>query len=149
VKWSEGGKTMPAKIPNPVDKHVGSRVRLRRMILGLSQEKLGEAVGLTFQQIQKYEKGANRIGASRLQQISGALGVPVAFFFEGLKEGEIQQPGFAESAEDSFVSGILTTNDGLRLVRAFLRFPNQRAQRAFVDLAESIAENGDANIMQA
>src|SRR5205807_10013477 len=71
------------KAPNPVDKHVGSRVRLRRMMLSMSQEKLGDALGLTFQQVQKYEKGANRIGASRLQQISHSLQVPVSFFFEG------------------------------------------------------------------
>jgi transcriptional regulator with XRE-family HTH domain len=71
------------KAPNPIDKHVGSRVRMRRMMLGMSQEKLGDALGLTFQQVQKYEKGTNRIGASRLQQISNILQVPVAFFFEG------------------------------------------------------------------
>jgi transcriptional regulator with XRE-family HTH domain len=71
------------KVPNPIDRHVGSRVRMRRMMLGMSQEKLGDALGLTFQQVQKYEKGANRIGASRLQQISQILQVPVSFFFEG------------------------------------------------------------------
>ena len=74
---------MAKKAPNPIDKHVGSRVRMRRMMLGMSQEKLGDALGLTFQQVQKYEKGTNRIGASRLQQISQILQVPVAFFFEG------------------------------------------------------------------
>ena len=74
---------MAKKAPNPIDKHVGSRVRMRRMMLGMSQEKLGDALGLTFQQVQKYEKGTNRIGASRLQQISLILQVPVAFFFEG------------------------------------------------------------------
>src|ERR1700737_2070799 len=71
------------KAPNPIDKHVGSRVRMRRMMLAMSQEKLGDALGLTFQQVQKYEKGTNRIGASRLQQISQILQVPVEFFFEG------------------------------------------------------------------
>ena len=74
---------MVKKAPNPIDKHVGSRVRMRRMMLGMSQEKLGDALGLTFQQVQKYEKGSNRIGASRLQQISLILQVPVSFFFEG------------------------------------------------------------------
>ena len=74
---------MTKKAPNPIDKHVGSRVRMRRMMLGMSQEKLGDALALTFQQVQKYEKGTNRIGASRLQQISQILQVPVAFFFEG------------------------------------------------------------------
>ncbi|MGH6853068.1 MAG: helix-turn-helix domain-containing protein, partial [Methylocella sp.] len=71
------------KIPNPIDRHVGGRVRMRRVMLGMSQEKLGDALGLTFQQVQKYEKGTNRIGASRLQQISRTLDVPPAFFFEG------------------------------------------------------------------
>ena len=74
---------MAKKAPNPIDKHVGSRVRMRRMMLSMSQEKLGDALGLTFQQVQKYEKGTNRIGASRLQQISNILQVPVSFFFEG------------------------------------------------------------------
>jgi transcriptional regulator with XRE-family HTH domain len=74
---------MAKKAPNPTDHHVGSRVRMRRMMLGMSQEKLGGALGLTFQQVQKYEKGTNRIGASRLQQISHILQVPVEFFFEG------------------------------------------------------------------
>ena len=74
---------MAKKAPNPIDKHVGSRVRMRRMMLGMSQEKLGDALDLTFQQVQKYEKGSNRIGASRLQQVSQILQVPVAFFFEG------------------------------------------------------------------
>src|SRR2546423_13379469 len=77
------GTAFAKKIPNPIDKHVGSRVRMRRVLIGMSQEKLGEALGLTFQQVQKYEKGTNRIGASRLQQISIILGVPVSFFFDG------------------------------------------------------------------
>src|SRR5215468_9813118 len=71
------------KAPNPIDQHVGSRVRMRRLMLAMSQEKLGDALGLTFQQVQKYEKGTNRIGASRLEQTSHILQVPVAFFFEG------------------------------------------------------------------
>src|SRR5512147_1895392 len=87
---------MPPGVPNPVDIHVGSRVRLRRTLLGLSQEKLGEAVGLTFQQIQKYERGANRIGASRLFEFSRILDVPVSFFFDDMAErgkgGESQEP---------------------------------------------------------
>src|SRR6185295_13878486 len=86
------------KAPNPTDKHVGSRVRMRRMMLSMSQEKLGDALGLTFQQVQKYEKGANRIGASRLQQIASILQVPVAFFFEGAPHAPGQQPsGLSEA----------------------------------------------------
>ena len=78
---------MSTKAPNPVDKYVGSRVRMRRIMLGMSQEKLGEALGLTFQQVQKYEKGTNRVGASRLQQISEILQVPVSFLFDGGPSG--------------------------------------------------------------
>ena len=76
---------MSTKAPNPVDKYVGSRVRMRRIMLGMSQEKLGEALGLTFQQVQKYEKGTNRVGASRLWELSRVLGVPITYFFEGLE----------------------------------------------------------------
>src|ERR1700704_5141688 len=85
------------KAPNPIDKHVGSRVRMRRMMLAMSQEKLGDALDLTFQQVQKYEKGTNRIGASRLQQISHILQVPVAFFFEGVPAGPDRPPGMGEA----------------------------------------------------
>src|SRR5437016_10124339 len=86
--------------PNPVDVHVGSRVRLRRTLLGMSQEKLGEAIGLTFQQVQKYERGANRIGASRLFDLSRVLDVPVSFFFDDMAhETAGRQGGFAESQE--------------------------------------------------
>src|SRR6202046_816345 len=95
------------KAPNPTDKHVGSRVRMRRMMLGMSQEKLGDALGLTFQQVQKYEKGTNRIGASRLQQIPQILQVPVAFFFEGapIVPGEFEPPpGMQEAPSPAYVS---------------------------------------------
>src|ERR1700752_2595536 len=105
------------KAPNPIDKHVGSRVRMRRMMLGMSQEKLGDALGLTFQQVQKYEKGTNRIGASRLQQISHILQVPVSFFFEGAPS--VQPAGrhevMAEAPSPAYVSDFLATSDGLAL----------------------------------
>src|SRR6201988_1083560 len=100
---------MAKKAPNPIDKHVGSRVRMRRMMLGMSQEKLGDALSLTFQQVQKYEKGTNRIGASRLQQISQILQVPVAFFFEGapiLSEGAVGD-SMETAPSPSYVSGFL------------------------------------------
>src|SRR3954471_7305663 len=86
------------KAPNPIDRHVGSRVRMRRMLIGMSQEKLGEALGLTFQQVQKYEKGTNRIGASRLHRIGTILGVPIEFFYEGAPHGGGPATGFSESA---------------------------------------------------
>src|SRR5208283_3719739 len=99
------GTEFVKKIPNPIDRHVGSRVRMRRVMLGMSQEKLGDALGLTFQQVQKYEKGTNRIGASRLQQISQILQVPVAFFFEGapIVPGEFAPaPGSQEAPSPAY-----------------------------------------------
>ena len=113
---------MVKKAPNPIDRHVGSRVRMRRMMLTMSQEKLGDALGLTFQQVQKYEKGANRIGASRLQQISRILQVPVSFFFEGApNEGGTAAEGFGEAPSPAYVSDFLATSDGLALTKAFVR----------------------------
>jgi transcriptional regulator with XRE-family HTH domain len=105
---------MPAKPPNPVDRHVGSRVRMRRIMLGMSQEKLGEGLGLTFQQIQKYEKGTNRIGASRIQQISEILQVPVSFLFEG-SPGSSGANSFADAPSPTYVADFLATSDGLAL----------------------------------
>lgn len=134
---------MTKKAPNPIDKHVGSRVRMRRMMLGMSQEKLGDALELTFQQVQKYEKGTNRIGASRLQQISQSLQVPVAFFFEGapLPVGASEVNGHAPSP--SYVSDFLATSDGLALTKAFMEIKDNRLRRRIVDLVEGIAgQNG-------
>ena len=88
---------MAKKVPNPIDKHVGGRVRMRRMMLSMSQEKLGDAIGLTFQQVQKYEKGTNRVGASRIQQISEILQVPVSFLFEGGPSGTASAGGLSEA----------------------------------------------------
>src|SRR3970040_1780121 len=102
-------KLMVKKVPNPTDKHVGARVRMRRMMLAMSQEKLGDALGLTFQQVQKYEKGANRIGASRLQQISHILQVPVAFFFEGAPNLLPRSSEFSEAPSPLYVAVFLPT----------------------------------------
>src|SRR5512144_1595446 len=104
---------MSTKAPNPVDKYVGSRVRMRRIMLGMSQEKLGEALGLTFQQIQKYEKGTNRVGASRLQQISEVLQVPVSFLFDGGPSGGIGGTGSTEGASPAYIADFLATSEGL------------------------------------
>ena len=131
---------MAKKAPNPIDKHVGSRVRMRRMMLSMSQEKLGDALGLTFQQVQKYEKGTNRIGASRLQQISGILQVPVAFFFEGAPEvGPGRAPGVRDAPSPTYVADFLATSDGLALTKAFMRIPDTKLRRRIVDLVEQIA----------
>jgi len=132
---------MTKKAPNPIDKHVGSRVRMRRMMLGMSQEKLGDALELTFQQVQKYEKGTNRIGASRLQQISQILQVPVAFFFEGAPNlaGGILPEGAEGAPSPTYVSDFLATSDGLSLTKAFMRIPDPKLRRRIVDLVQQIA----------
>ena len=131
------------KVPSSIDKHVGRRVRMRRQLLAMSQQKLGAALGLTFQQVQKYEKGTNRIGASRLQQISQILQVPVAFFFEGLPNAltPYDSSGSALSVAqiDDFVSG----SDGLRLIGAFMRIDSAALRRRIVMLVQEIAGDDD------
>ncbi|MEC9369492.1 MAG: helix-turn-helix transcriptional regulator [Pseudomonadota bacterium] len=131
---------MARKGPNPIDVHVGSRVRLRRMLLGMSQEKLGESMGLTFQQIQKYEKGANRIGASRLFHLSRVLGVPVQFFFEGSPGAESQAAaGLADQDQEAFLYEFINTRDGLELNRAFVAIKDPRLRKSIVDLIRNLA----------
>jgi transcriptional regulator with XRE-family HTH domain len=127
----------PKKAPNPVDKHVGSRVRMRRMMLGISQEKLGKELRLTFQQVQKYEKGANRIGASRLQQISHILQVPVEFFFEGMPDTSSMSKADVSSLAD--MNDFFSSSEGLRLVAAFTRIENADLRRRIVALVQEIA----------
>ncbi len=138
------GMAFVKKIPNPIDRHVGSRVRMRRVMLGMSQEKLGEALGLTFQQVQKYEKGTNRIGASRLQQISRTLDVPPAFFFEGAPSFEAianSQPGPMGVADSNapYVADFLSTAEGLHLNLAFARIHDPKIRKRIVDLVSSLA----------
>src|SRR6185436_11333641 len=130
---------MAKKAPNPIDKHVGSRVRMRRMMLGMSQEKLGDALGLTFQQVQKYEKGTNRIGASRLQQISLILQVSVSFFFEGAPPPPGKSYGLGEAPSPAYVTDFLATTDGLTLVKAFMRIRSAKLRRRLVDLVQEMA----------
>lgn len=131
------------KSPNPVDIHVGSRVRLRRMLVGLSQEKLGDSMGLTFQQIQKYEKGVNRIGASRLFRLSQVLTVPVQFFFEGMPtiEGPVAT-GMAEPKQEAFLYEFLNTRDGLELNRAFVKVTDTGVRRSLIELVRSLGRQG-------
>jgi transcriptional regulator with XRE-family HTH domain len=133
-----------AKTPNPIDRHVGSRVRMRRMLVGMSQEKLGEALGLTFQQVQKYEKGTNRIGASRLQHISRILSVPVSFFFEGAPSSEGMSGAFAENHSSNYVADFLSTSEGVQLNRAFVRITDPKVRRRILALVEALGgEGGD------
>jgi transcriptional regulator with XRE-family HTH domain len=128
---------MKPKPNHPTDRHVGARIRMRRMMLGMSQEKLGDALGLTFQQVQKYEKGTNRVGASRLQQIATILNVEVAYFFEGLQGSTNGQP--KRDASATVVDDFLATSDGLALTRAFQRIVDAKTRRRIVDLVEQIA----------
>jgi transcriptional regulator with XRE-family HTH domain len=128
---------MLIKSPNPTDKHVGARVRMRRLMLDMSQTNLGDAVGLTFQQIQKYEKGTNRIGASRLQQIAHILQVPIPFFFEGYSPGALGED--AAMPTPSYVDDFLATSDGLSLIKYFTRIKEAKLRRSIVDLVEQIA----------
>jgi transcriptional regulator with XRE-family HTH domain len=132
---------MAGKKPNPVDAHVGSRVRLRRMLLGMSQERLGESMGLTFQQVQKYEKGVNRIGASRLFQISKILDVPVQFFFEEAPytgDGNAQR-GMIEPDSEAFILEFLNSREGLELNRAFVKIGDAKVRKSVVDLVRALS----------
>lgn len=135
---------MAGKKPNPIDAHVGSRVRLRRMLLGMSQERLGESMGLTFQQVQKYEKGVNRIGASRLFQISKILDVPVQFFFEEaphIGPGS-QVRGMAEPDSETFILEFLNSREGLELNRAFVKIGDAKVRKSIVDLVRALGASG-------
>jgi transcriptional regulator with XRE-family HTH domain len=131
------GPQNSGKRPNPTDIYVGGRIRMRRKMLGLSQEKLGERLGITFQQIQKYEKGTNRVGASRLQAMSDALEVPVAYFFpeSTSSDGDGMQE---ESA--TFVMDFMSTSEGLDLSRSFARISNPKVRRKIVELVRALAE---------
>ena len=132
------------KQPNPIDIHVGSRVRLRRMMLGMSQEKLGEQLGITFQQIQKYEKGTNRIGASRLQHIARVLSVPISFFFEDAPPTPTGAPtGLEESSSTSYVVDFLSSSEGIQLNKAFVRIKDAQQRRRIIDLVRAMAGDDD------
>jgi transcriptional regulator with XRE-family HTH domain len=126
------------KAPNPIDRHVGTRLRMRRVQAGLSQEKLGEALGITFQQVQKYEKGTNRIGASRLQLAAKVLNVPVNFFFEGSDAGAELQPELADSGPDDSVASFARTAEGVQLISAFLRVKEPKLRKKIIDLISAM-----------
>ena len=131
--------------PNPIDVQVGSRVRLRRNMLGLSQEKLGTAIGLTFQQVQKYERGANRIGASRLHELSRVLDVPVSFFFDDMDP--VRAPaipgGFAEPPAEAFDSDPMRRRETVELVDAYYAVEDAAVRRRLLDLARALAAEGE------
>lgn len=134
--------------PNPIDVHVGARLRLRRTLLGLSQEKLGEAIGLTFQQVQKYERGVNRIGASRLFELSRVLDVPVGYFFEEMDPAieSARRPApdsetgeLSEAPAAVYEGNPIMKRETLELVRAYLRIGDAQTRRRLFDLTKAIA----------
>ena len=128
---------MAKKIANPVDQHVGARIRMQRMVRGLSQTGLGKAVGVTFQQVQKYEKGVNRVSASRLQEIANVLKVRPDFFFE---EASAKAIGNSDSRETAIIEGFISSRDGIALSKAFINITDTKIRRSIVALVEQIAE---------
>jgi len=131
------------KTPNPTDQHVGARVRMRRIMLAMSQEKLGAALNLTFQQVQKYEKGTNRIGAGRLQQLSHVLQVPVEFFFEGAPNASAPHGSNKSELWMAQIDDFVSNPDGLRLIEAFMRIDNAALRRRIVMLVQEITGDDD------
>ncbi|MFI4936829.1 MAG: helix-turn-helix domain-containing protein [Caulobacterales bacterium] len=130
--------------PNPIDLHVGARIRMRRRMQGVSQEKLADALGLTFQQVQKYERGANRVSASKLYEIAACLQAPVSYFFEGLADpaqiGEAD--GVAGGSSEQLVHAFLMTSEGLELASLFPRLPRGRLRRRLLDLVRAVVDGG-------
>jgi transcriptional regulator with XRE-family HTH domain len=148
VRRTDPSEMVSKKQPNPIDIHVGSRVRLRRMMLGMSQEKLGENLGITFQQIQKYEKGTNRIGASRLQHIARVLAMPVSYFFDGAPGLAAAAGGGVEDNDEqapgtNHVVDFLSTSEGIQLNKAFIRIKDARLRRRVIDLVRAIGGIAD------
>lgn len=130
------------KKPNPIDAHVGGRIRMRRNMLGMSQEKLGESLGITFQQIQKYEKGTNRVGASRLQAIASIMEVPPAFFFENAPTDEhTPTGGLSEDSSMTSVMEFCSSSEGIQLNRAFVKISDPKVRRRILELVKSLSDD--------
>jgi transcriptional regulator with XRE-family HTH domain len=134
---------MGTRVPDPIDRYVASRVRMRRLMLDMSQEKLGDELGITFQQVQKYEKGTNRVSASRLQALSQILQVSVEFFFEGAPQMAGHFKKGAVSPLSTYVSDFIATSDGLKLVRAFTQISDAKLRRSLVRLVEEVVRESD------
>ena len=133
------------RTPKPVDVHVGSRVRMRRLMLGISQEELADALDLSFQQVQKYEKGTNRIGASRLEHISRFLQVPVAFFFEGASGASAVATSEEDTRSLALMDDFVSSPEGLRLVQSFTQIEDADVRRRIVDLVQAIGSKNCAD----
>jgi transcriptional regulator with XRE-family HTH domain len=134
---------MAIKTPNPTDKYVGARIRMRRLMLGMSQTDLADGLDLTFQQIQKYEKGVNQVGASRLQQIAHILRVPVEFFFEGAPGASGAKADAPDAPSLAHVSEFLASPDGLTLVASFAKIRSAKLRRSIVELVSYLAQTQD------
>ncbi len=130
----------PDRSPNPVDLHVGARIRLRRKVLGVSQERLADSLHLTFQQVQKYERGANRVSASKLYEIARSLACPVSYFFEGLMETGVEAGGPSDNAAEQFMHGFLMTPEGMELAAAFPKIRRGRVRRRLLDLVRCMVD---------
>jgi transcriptional regulator with XRE-family HTH domain len=135
---------VPKKQANPIDLQVGNRVRIRRMLIGMSQERLGDLLGLTFQQVQKYEKGVNRIGAGRLFEVSRILNVPIDFFYEGVAAQLAGQPGMSEPEGAPPVMEFVSSGEGLQLSLAFMKIKDAKVRKRVLDLVKSLAEEEES-----
>lgn len=134
------------KQPNPIDIHVGSRIRLRRSMVGMSQEKLGESLGITFQQVQKYEKGTNRVGASRLQNIAETLDVPVSFFFENApSDNNSDTSAGLQETSSNYVVNFLSSSEGLQLNRAFVKISDPKVRKRIIELVRTLGDDGSVD----
>ena len=143
-------KPDPDRSPNPIDIHVGLQVRLRRKALRMSQEKLADALGLTFQQVQKYERGANRISASKLYEIARALQAPIGWFFEGLADPmAAHADGVVEPPSNVFAREFLMSQEGVDLASLFSRLPQRRVRRRLVELVRSLVDDGPVEAIPA
>jgi transcriptional regulator with XRE-family HTH domain len=136
---------VPKKQANSIDAQVGNRVRLRRMLVGMSQEKLGQMLGLTFQQVQKYEKGVNRIGAGRLYHVAQILGVPVSYFYEDVMEQSPSAPPPANDRATPSAVEFLSSNEGMQLTLAFMRIREPKVRRRVIDLVKSLTDGEGEN----
>jgi len=140
---SQNQGTVKMSTPDPIDVHVGSRVRMRRTLLGMSQEKLGNALSLTFQQIQKYERGANRIGSSRLYKLSHILDVPVNYFFDDMPDATGKRArGLSDSGPQAFEQDKLAKRETLELVRAYYRISDPKVRKKIFELVKAVAKSG-------
>ncbi|MBP1872800.1 hypothetical protein LPJGGPFB_05532 [Ensifer adhaerens] len=140
---------MNTKAPSQIDVFVGSRVRMRRLMAGLSQEKLADGLGITFQQVQKYEKGTNRIGASRLQAIADVLGVHPSFFFQEGEEGATPRAGLGDVREPNEISSFVSSKEGIALNRAFLKITDPVLRKKIISLVAAVAQTPEAEAVAA